>query len=104
MKHSVPHSLGKEKAQKVTRAAFEASIKRFTEYGASCKWLSDDRADVFFSAKGINLTAQVVVSETKIEVDMEVPFFFRPLQKLAMSRIDEEIHKWIAKAERGEIG
>lgn len=104
MKHTVAHSLGKEKAQKVTRAAFEASVARFTEYGARCQWLSEDRAEIYFSAKGINLTGQVAVSDTTIELDMEVPFFFKPLQKLAMGRIDEEIKKWIAKAERGEVG
>lgn len=104
MKHTVPHSLGKEKAQKVTRAAFDASVARFTDYGARCNWISDDRAEVFFSAKGINLTAKVIVSESNIEVDMEVPFFFKPFQKVAMARIDEEIHKWIGKAERGEVG
>jgi hypothetical protein len=104
MKHSVAHNLGKEKAQKVTRAAFEASVARFTEYGARCKWLSDDQAEIHFSAKGINLAGKVVVTERAIEIDMEVPFFFKPFQKLAVGRIDEEIHKWIGKAERGEVG
>lgn len=104
MKHSVPHSLGREKARKVTREAFEASIARFSDYGARCNWVSDDDAEVFFSAKGMNLSAKVTVGDSNIEVDMEVPFFFKPFQKLAIGRIDEEIKKWIGKAQRGEIG
>jgi hypothetical protein len=103
MKHSVPHSLGKERAQKVTRAAFDAYIAKYTDYGASARWLSDDRAEISFAVKGMSLKGLVAVGERTVDVDMEVPFFLKPFQKVAMSRIEEEIGKWLKKAETGEV-
>jgi len=103
MKHSVPHSLGKERAQKVTRTAFEAYTAKYTDYGATARWLSDDRAEISFAVKGMNLKGLVAVAERTVEVEMEVPFFLKPFQKMAMGRIEEEIGKWIGKAERGEV-
>jgi hypothetical protein len=103
MKHSVPHSLGKEKAQKVTRAAFDAYVAKFTEYAARAHWTGDDRAEISFAAKGMSLTGLVAVAEREIVIEMEVPFFLKPFQKIAMAKIEEEIAKWIGKSERGEI-
>jgi hypothetical protein len=103
MKHTVSHSLGKEKAQKVTRAAFDAYVAKFTEYGAKAHWTGDDRAEISFAVKGMSLKGLVAVAEREIAIDMEVPFFLKPFQKVAMTKIDEEIGKWIGKSERGEI-
>jgi hypothetical protein len=103
MKHSVPHSLGKERAQKVTRAAFEAYAAKYTDYAARANWVQDDRAEISFAVKGMSLKGEVEVTERAIVYDIEVPFFLKPFQKMAMSRIEEEIGKWIDKAKRGEV-
>jgi len=103
MKHSVPHTLGKEKAQTVTRAAFDAYVAKFTDFSPKARWLSDDRAEISFAVKGMSLTGLVAVAEREIIVEMEVPFFLKPFQKVAMTKIEEEIAKWIGKSERGEI-
>jgi len=103
MKHSVPHSLGKERAQKVTRAAFDAYTAKYTDYGARANWVRDDRAEISFAVKGMSLKGHVDVTDRDIEYDIEVPFFLKPFQKMAMGRIEEEIAKWIDKAKRGEV-
>lgn len=79
-------------------------MTRFADYGARAHWVSDDRAEISFAAKGMNLKGQVTVTERAIDIDMEVPFFLKPFQKLAITKIEEEIQKWIGKAERGEVG
>jgi hypothetical protein len=103
MKHSVTHSLGKDMACKVAKAAFDAYVKRFAEYGAHATWTSAERAKIGFKVKGMALDGAVEVRDGAIEVDMEVPFLLRPFQSMALGKIDEEIRGWIAKAQRGEI-
>jgi hypothetical protein len=102
MKHSVPHALGKEKAQKVTRAAFDAYVAKYKEYAARADWTRDDRAEISFSVKGMQLKGHVDVTDRDIVYDIDVPFFLKPFQKVAMGKIEEEIGKWIEKAKRGE--
>lgn len=103
MKHSVTHSLGREMARKVARAAFEAYSKRFSDYNPVTTWKGDDAADIKFSAKGIELKGEVTVSDHSIDLDLNVPFFLRPLQSKAVTVIEKEIQKWISKAESGEL-
>lgn len=104
MKHSVPHSLGKDKAQKVARAAFAAYAAKFSNYAAKANWLSDERAEISFSIKGMNLVGKVAVKDSEFELDLDVPFFLKPFQKVAVTKIEEEIGEWTSKAERGELG
>jgi hypothetical protein len=103
MKHSVSHSLGRETARKVARAAFEAYAKRFSEYNPRTIWRSDDAADISFSVKGITLNGAVAVAERSIDLDLNVPFLLKPFKGKAVAVIEKEIREWIAKAERGEI-
>ncbi len=103
MKHSVPHTVGQEMAQKVTRAALKSYAERFSEYQPRVTWQTEDQASVGFSVKGMSLSGQVKVRESTIDLEMDVPFLFKPFQKVAMSKIEEEIDGWMAKAKRGEI-
>jgi hypothetical protein len=104
MKHSVSHSLGREMARKVARAAFESYAKRFSDYNPVTTWKTDDAADIRFSAKGIDLKGAVAVTEHSIDLDLNVPFLLRPLQGKAVSVIEKELQLWIEKAKKGELG
>ena len=99
MKHSVPHSLGKEKARKVAAAAFDSYKARFAEYNPTTKWLNDDKAEISFSVKGMTLKGGVEVKDKSIDMDLEVPFMLKPFQGKAVSVIEGEIKKWIGKAD-----
>lgn len=103
MKQSVPHTVGKEMAQKVAKAAISSYTKRFSEYGAQANWSTDDRAEIGFSIKGMSLKGQVTVRDNAIDLDMDVPFLFRPFQKQAMGKIENEINTWMDKAKKGDI-
>lgn len=103
MKHTVPHSLGREKARKVADAAFKSYKERFSEYSPEARWLGEDRAEISFSVKGMSLSGGVEVKDNSFEMDLSVPFMLKPFQGKALSVIEGEIKKWIGKAEAGEI-
>lgn len=103
MKHSVPHDLGREKAKTVAERALDSYAKRFAEYNPSVSWTSDNHANIGFKAKGVSLSGSLTVEEKSIDMDLEVPFLLRPFKGKALSIIEEEIRKWVAKAKQGEV-
>jgi hypothetical protein len=103
MKHSVPHDLGKDKALKVTQAAWQSYSERFAKYHPTCTWNSPFRAAIGFTAKGMKLTGDIEVRDTSVELDLDVPFLLRPFKSMALSVVEEEINTWIAKSKAGEI-
>jgi hypothetical protein len=103
MKHTVPHDLGQEKAKRVAQAAFDSYKARFSEYNPRADWVTDTRAQISFSVKGMKLNGSMDVSPTSIDMDLDVPFILRPFKGKAMSVIEQEIKKWIGKAKAGEI-
>ncbi len=103
MKHSVPHSLGREMARKVARAAFESYAKRFADYSPTTTWRTDDQADIGFSIKGMSLKGAVGVTDRSIDLDLEVPFMLKPFKGKALQVIEREIKEWIGKAEAGAL-
>ena len=103
MKHKVSHSLGQEKARKVADAAFNSYKDRFEKYNPQSKWVSDNRAEISFGVKGMTLNGAMIVNTSDIEMELDVPFVLRPFKGKALAVIEEEIRKWIGKAEAGEI-
>jgi Putative polyhydroxyalkanoic acid system protein (PHA_gran_rgn) len=103
MKHVVPHGLGLETARKVADAAFNAYKDRFPQYQPRARWVNDNRAEITFNVKGLSLKGELEVSSDDIEMDLDVPFVLRPFKGKAISVIEGEIKKWIAKARAGEI-
>lgn len=103
MKHRVPHDLGQDAARKATEAAWGAYSERFAKYSPTCNWVSPNRADIGFTAKGIKLTGTIEVLADGIDLDLDVPLLLRPFKGTAISVIDEEIKKWIQKSKKGEV-
>jgi hypothetical protein len=103
MKHVIPHDLDKPTAKRVVDRAFAEYQSRFPDYHPSLRWVSDERADVAFNAKGIKLSGAMLVETASIALDLDVPFLFRPFQKKAIEVIDREVRLWIDKAHAGEI-
>jgi hypothetical protein len=103
MKHVVEHDLGPERAKKVALAAFASYEKKLAKYHPRTDWVSDRRAQISFSVKGMTLRGAVEVKDQSIEMELDVPFLFRPFQGVAMNLIEEEIREWAAKAQAGEV-
>lgn len=103
MKHVVPHDLGQDRATQVAKAAFESYKQRFAKYNPQAHWINDRHADIDFNVKGVSLTGTLDVNPTDIQMDLDVPFLFKPFKGKAIGLIEEEIKKWMAKAKAGEI-
>jgi hypothetical protein len=103
MKHSVPHSLGKENAKKAALAALAAYAERYAQYKPTATWTTDDRADVSFTAKGITLHGVLEVRESTIDMDLDIPFLLRPFKDKALGAVEREIARWVDKTKRGEL-
>jgi hypothetical protein len=103
MKYSVSHDLGQATARKVADAAFASYQAKLKKYHPETRWVSDTRAEISFSVKGITLRGALEVSPTAIDMELDVPFLFRPFQSLAMGVVQDEIRGWVEKARAGQI-
>ena len=103
MKHAVAHDLGADKAARAAKAAFAAYEQKYAKYSPRANWLSDRRADISFSAKGVSIKGTIEVGATSIDMDLDVPFLLRPFKGKALEVIEREIRVWIEKARSGEI-
>jgi hypothetical protein len=77
--------------------------ERFAKYNPTTTWVSDDKANVSFSVKGMTLNGELTVTDEHIDMDLDVPFLLKPFKGKALSVIEEEIKKWVAKAKAGEV-
>ncbi len=103
MKHSVPHDLGLERAKQVTESAWSTYSSRFSAYKPTMNWLTDSKAKIGFTAKGISLDGTIEVHAKSIDLELEVPFLLKPFRGKAISVIEEEIKAWIGKAKAGQL-
>ena len=103
MKHSVSHDLGQQRAKQAAQAAIAAYEQKFAKFHPQTRWVSDSRADISFSVKGISLKGSLEVLDRSIDLDMDVPFLLRPFKNQAIGVIEGEIREWIDKARAGQI-
>lgn len=103
MKHKVHHGIDQDLARKATHKAAEAYKERFDKYNPKVEWVTDDKANVSFSAKGVSLDGSIEVGEEDVFIDLDVPFILRPFKKKAVDIIEREINKWVGKAKSGDL-
>jgi len=103
MKHVIQHDLDMPTAKRVADRAFAEYKGRFPDYHPSLTWVNEHRADVAFNAKGIKLSGSMQIEATAIVLELDVPFLFRPFQKIALDVIEREVRVWIDKAHAGEF-
>lgn len=103
MKQTINHPLDIDMARKVAKKAFESYAERFEKYNPTAEWTSDTHANFGFEAKGVKLSGNLQLREKAIDVEMDVPFIFKPFRSKALDVIEREIDKWIAKARDGEL-
>lgn len=103
MKHVVPHDLGLDRAKQVAQKALDSYQERFSGYSPKADWVTESRAAISFSVKGMSLKGAVEVLERGFEMDLEVPFLLRPFKNTALGVIEDEIKKWIKKEKAGEL-
>jgi hypothetical protein len=103
MKHKIRHGLEHDLARKVTHKAFDSYQKRYAQFNPQADWITEDKANVAFSVKGVSLDGSIEITDDDVIIDLKVPFVFKPFRKKAVGVIESEIRDWIDKAKRGEI-
>jgi hypothetical protein len=103
MKHVMQHDLPPETARKVAQHAFDSYRARYSNYSPTLTWVSDDKAQASFQAKGITLKGAIELQPNSISFDLEVPFILKMFKKKAVSVMDRELRHWLDKAKAGEI-
>jgi hypothetical protein len=103
MKHSIAHDLDTNLAKEAAVRAFEAYQKRFASYSPTMNWENDRKARIGFSVKGVKLEGSIDILPRAIELDLDVPFLFRPFKGKAIEVIEREVRNWLAKAKSGEL-
>jgi hypothetical protein len=103
MKHSIAHELDANLAKEAAVRAFEAYQKRFANYHPTMHWDDDRKARIGFSVKGVKLAGSIDILPRAIELDLDVPFLFRPFKGKAIEVIEREVRNWLAKAKNGEL-
>lgn len=103
MTHDIPHDLSFDLAKVATEKAAEAYKQRFAEYDYRHKWVNDSRVELSFKVAGKRLEGALTVKDTKLELELDVPFVFRPFRGKAIEIIEKEARGWMAKAKAGEL-
>ena len=103
MKHSIAHDLEENLAKEAAVRAFEAYQRRFANYHPTMHWDGDRKARIGFSVKGMKLAGSIDILPRAIELDLDVPFLFRPFKGKAIEVIEREVRTWLAKAKSGEL-
>ena len=103
MKHQIAHDLDSNLAKEAAVRAFEAYQKRFANYNPTMHWEGERKARIGFSVKGVKLGGSIDILPRSIELDLDVPFLFRPFKGKALEVIEKEVRNWLTKAKNGEL-
>ena len=103
MKHQIAHDLDSNLAKEAAVRAFEAYQKRFANYNPTMHWEGERKARIGFSVKGVKLAGSIDILPRAIELDLDVPFLFRPFKGKAIEVIEKEVRNWLTKAKNGEL-
>jgi len=103
MEKAFEHGLSKERAKKVTQKAIDAYTERFSDYNPRTEWVTEERAEVSFSAKGVTLEGSFELTDDDIVMRMDIPFLLKPFKGKAVDVVEREIDKWVQKAKDGEL-
>lgn len=99
MKHMIEHHLDEAQSKRLAERAFEQYKTRYAKYEPRLRWLSDRRAEIVFTAKGVSMTGTVELKRNAVEIDLDVPFLFRVFRGPAIKVLDQEMKKILAQHE-----
>ena len=103
MKHSIPHDLSVAVAKKAVENAIADYSEKLASFSPSANWVSERVLKIHFRVKGMALNGQLSVGDTSIDLELKLPFIFRPFRDRSIQVIDREVCKWIDRGRRGEL-
>lgn len=104
MKYVAKHGLpDRSSARNVVEKAFEAYKVKLADHKPTLAWQSASEGELSFAVMGKTLAVGIHITDLEVRVEGDVPFLFRPFQGKIEKVLGNEIEKWIAKAQAGEI-
>lgn len=104
MEHIIKHDLSPELAKKAADKAAEHYTKKWEKYDAKSTWVADDKAEITFRVKGVNVAATVEMQPGQAVIEMQkVPLLLRPFKNMALDVVQRTIEKWMERAKNGEL-
>ncbi|MEM7436018.1 MAG: polyhydroxyalkanoic acid system family protein [Myxococcota bacterium] len=104
MDYTIKHDLSPELARKAAQKAAEYYTNKWAKYDAKTTWHGEDRAEISFRVKGVNVAATLDMQPGQIVVAMDkVPLLLRPFKSKALDVVQQTMVKWVEKAKNGEL-
>ena len=104
MEHIIKHDLSPELAKKAADKAAEHYTKKWEKYDAKSTWVTDDKAEITFRVKGVNVAATVEMQPGQAVIEMQkVPLLLRPFKNMALDVVQRTMEKWMERAKNGEL-
>lgn len=104
MEYIIKHDLSPELAKKAADKAAECYTKEWEKYDAKSTWVGDDKAEIAFRVKGVNVVATVEMQPGQAVIEMqEVPLLLRPFENMALDVVRRTMENWMVRAKNGEL-
>jgi hypothetical protein len=101
MVHTIPHDLSPEAVRQTLQAALGEYQARYPAYHPELRFLSEERAELSFQARGRRLHGTVDLLPGRLVIDFKVPLLFRVFEGRVRQIVDREVTRWLAGAARG---
>ncbi len=95
MKHSVRHTLAPDRAKDLLDRALGAYRQNYAEYDVATSWLDAETAEVGFKVSGTRIGGRITVCDDCYDIDVRVPWIFRPFRRKITATVDEEFRRWL---------
>jgi len=103
VKHVIRHELDAATARRVADHAADAYRVRYARYSPRIEWVTPSHCRIRFTVRGVPLAGELYLAPGAIEIKLDVPLVLRPFKGRAVAVIEEEIHRWLARARSGEV-
>lgn len=101
MKHRFSHGSDPETVARAAKQAFSHYAALYPRYQLGLDWKNDASAVFNIEIKGMRVRGDLDIGASDVEVDLALPFLFRPFARRATDIVEREARAWIAKATTG---
>ncbi len=101
LQHTVSHDLGLTRSREVLEQAFAHYQERYPHAHLQRQWRGDRESHVDLRVGGFHLQARILLGDSNVTLDMDVPLLARLWVPKIKARIEREIGRWLKEANDG---
>ena len=98
MRHTVRHTLAPDKAKDVLEHALGAYREHYAEYQVETGWADEETAEIGFRMTGKQVRGKIKVCPDCYDIDLELPWMYRPFTQRIAGAVEQELQRWLARA------